>query len=237
MKNFGLDCRQAVLNSFNLAIESLKKDIENKTEESKVNLTFRQDNSIFINVKVADDEARIKLEATVVRENNKQIAKIKELCEAPVFFAREIEKINVSRLEIKGENTLFTFTLQDTAFSGFMDGAMRNAVYKIVNLAYHNSVGKELTRQVLLLGDISMAKWNGKTYFREDPYSTIYDNYGNVVLCNDNDYEDIESAFAITIGKHHTLKGHKKLNGFAVLNFKNGFHIEAKGFDPEENMW
>ena len=85
MKNFGLDHRQAVLDSFNLAIEALKKDIENKTEESKVNLTFRQDNSIFINVKVADDEARIKIEATVIRENNRQIAKIKELCESPVF--------------------------------------------------------------------------------------------------------------------------------------------------------
>lgn len=237
MKNFGLDHRQAVLDSFNLAIEALKKDIENKTEESKVNLTFRQDNSIFINVKVADDEARIKIEATVIRENNKQIAKIKELCESPVFFAREIEKINVSRLEIQGENTIFTFTLQDISFSGFFDDAVRNAIYEIVNLGYYNSIGEKLSKRVLLLNDIIMAKCNGKTYFREVPLFTIYDSYGNIILSDDKDYEDIKSAFAIKISKHHTLKSFKELRGFAVLDFGKGFHVEAKGFDPKENMW
>ena len=237
MKNFGLDHRQAVLDSFNLAIEALKKDIENKTEESKVNLTFRQDNSIFINVKVADDEARIKIEATVIRENNKQIAKIKELCEAPVFFAREIEKINVSRLEIQGENTIFTFTLQDISFSGFFDDAVRNAVYEIINLGYHNSIGEKPPKRVLLLNDIIMAKCNGKTYFREIPLYTIYDNYGNIILSDNKDYEDIKSAFVIKRSKHHTLKSFRELRGFAVLDFGKGFHVEAKGFDPKENMW
>lgn len=237
MKNFGLDYRQAALDSFNLAIEVLKKNIENKTEESKVNLTFRQDNSIFINVRAADDEASIKLEAIVIRENNRQIAKIKELCEGPVFFAREIERVNVSRLEIKGKNTLFTFTLQDMAFSGFMDGAIRNAIYEIVNLGYYNSIGEKLSKRVLLLNDIVMAKCNGKTYFREIPLSTIYDNYGNIILSNDKDYEDISSAFAIKIGKHHTLKSFRELRGFVVLDFGKGFHVEAKGFNPEENMW
>ena len=81
MKNFGLDYRQAVLDSFNLAIEALKKDIKNKTEESKVNLTFRQDNSIFINVQVANDEARIKLEAIIVRENNRAMRISRFLCQ------------------------------------------------------------------------------------------------------------------------------------------------------------
>lgn len=236
MEKFGLNQRKAVLESFDLAIEALKKNVENGTKEAKIELTFRQDNNIFVDIKVANDEVDIKLEATIICENNKLIAKAKELCET--FFAREIERINISRLEIKeSKKQQFSIILQNISFSGFMDGAIRNAVYKIVNLAYYNSIGKELTRQVLLLGNISMAKWNGKTYFREDPYSTIYDNYGNVVLCNDNDYEYIESAFAIKIGKHHTLKGHKRLNGFAVLNFKNGFHVEAKGFDPADNMW
>ena len=236
MEKFGLNQRKAVLESFDLAIEALKKNVENGTKEAKVELTFRQDNNIFVDIKVANDEVDIKLEATIICENNKLIARAKELCET--FFAREIERINISRLEIKeSKKQQFSIILQNISFSGFMDGAVRNAAYKIVNLSYYNNVGKELPKQVLLLGDISMAKCNGRTYFREDPLSTIYDNYGNVVLCNDNDYEDIESAFAITIGKHHTLKNHKKLNGFVALDFKYGFHIEAKGFNPEENMW
>ena len=52
MEKFGLNQRKAVLESFDLAIEALKKNVENGTKEAKVELTFRQDNNIFVDIKV-----------------------------------------------------------------------------------------------------------------------------------------------------------------------------------------
>ena len=235
MEKFGIDQRKVVLESFNSVIEAFEKDIKNKTEETKIDITFREDNSIFIEAKATINKIYIKFEASVVRENSKLIAKAKTICDIPTFFAREIEKVDILGLCIKGENS--SFILQKASFSGFFDGAIRNAIYELINLGYHNSIGEKLSKRVLLLNDIVMAKCNGKTYFREIPLSTIYDNYGNIILSNDKDYEDISSAFAIKIGKHHTLKSFRELRGFVVLDFGKGFHVEAKGFDPKENMW
>ena len=239
MEKFGIDQRKVVLESFDLVIDALKKDIENKTKEAKVELSFRQDNNIFVDVKVANNEVDIKFEAIIIRKKNERITKAKELCKIPAFFDQEIERINISRLEIKEvKEQQFSFILQNIYFSGFMDGPIRRAMHKIVNLTYHNNIGKELPQQVLLLGDISMAKCNGNTYFREDPLSTIYDSYGIIVMKDDNNYKDIEYAFFHkNVHNHHAPQTRKGLIGFVVLDFEKGFHIEAKGFDPKENMW
>lgn len=236
MEKFGIDQRKVVSGAFNSIVEAFEKDVKNKTEETKIDITFREDNSIFIEAKATIDKIYIKFEASVVHENSKTITRAKEICSVPTFFIKEIGRINLLGLYIKGEDASFILQ-KNMLFSSFFDGDIRNAIYKLIVLNYHNTIGEELPKIVLLDNDIEIAKKDGKTYFREIPLSTIYDNYGNIILSNDKDYEDISSAFAIEISEHHTLKGFRELRGLVVLDFGKGFHVEAEGFNPEENMW
>lgn len=48
MEKFGIDQRKVVSEAFNSIVEAFEKDIKNKTEETKIDITFREDNSIFI---------------------------------------------------------------------------------------------------------------------------------------------------------------------------------------------
>ena len=236
MEKFGIDQRKVISEAFNSIVEVFEKDIKNKTEETKIDITFREDNSIFIEAKATIDEVYIKFEASVVHENSKTITRAKEICSVPTFFIKEIGRINLLGLCIKGEDASFILQ-KNMLFSSFFDRDIRNAIYKLIVLNYRNTVGKELPKRVLLDNDIEIAKQDGKTYFREVPLATIYDNYGNAISPNDKDYEDISSAFAIKISEHHTLKGFRELRGLVVLDFGKGFHVEAEGFNPEENMW
>ena len=122
-------------------------------------------------------------------------------------------------------------------FSSFFDGDIRNAIYKLIVLNYRNTTGKELPKIVLLDNDIEIAKKDGKTYFREIPLATIYDNYGNATSSKDEDYEYISEAFSIEISQRQTFQKFKEFKGLVVLDFEKGFHVEAEGFNPEENMW
>lgn len=236
MEKFGIDQRKVVLESFNSVVEAFEKDVKNKTEETKIDITFREDNSIFIEAKATIDKVYIKFEASVVHENSKTITRAKEICSVPTFFIKEVGRTNLLGLYIKGEDASFILQ-KNMLFSSFFDRDIRNAIYKLIVLNYRNTVGKELPKRVLLDNDMEIAKKDGKTYFRETPLATIYDSYGNTISPNDKDYEDISSAFAIKISEHHTLKGFRELKGLVVLDFGKGFHVEAKGFNPEENMW
>lgn len=236
MEKFGIDQRKVVLESFNSVVEAFEKDVKNKTEETKIDITFREDNSIFIEAKATIDKVYIKFEASVVHENSKTITRAKEICSVPTFFIKEVGRTNLLGLYIKGEDASFILQ-KNMLFSSFFDRDIRNAIYKLIVLNYRNTVGKELPKRVLLDNDMEIAKKDGKTYFRETPLATIYDSYGNTISPNDKDYEDISSAFAIKISEHHTLKGFRELKGLVVLDFGKGFHVEAEGFNPEENMW
>ena len=236
MEKFGIDQRKVVSEAFNSIVEAFEKDIKNKTKETKIDITFREDNSIFIEAKATIDEVYIKFEASVVHKNSKTITRAKEICSIPTFFIKEIGRISLLGLYIKGEDTSFILQ-KNMLFSSFFDGDIRNAIYKLIVLNYRNTIGEELPKIVLLDNDIEIAKQDGKTYFREIPLATIYDSYGNAISPNDKDYEDISSAFAIKISEHHTLKGFRELRGLVVLDFGKGYHVEAKGFNPEENMW
>ena len=236
MEKFGIDQRKVVSEAFNSVVEAFEKDVKNKTEETKIDITFREDNSIFIEAKATIDKVYIKFEASVVHENSKTITRAKEICSVPTFFIKEVGRTNLLGLYIKGEDASFILQ-KNMLFSSFFDRDIRNAIYKLIVLNYRNTVGEELPKRVLLDNDMEIAKKDGKTYFRERPLATIYDNYGNAISPNDKDYEDISSAFAIKISEHHTLKGFRELKGLVVLDFGKGFHVEAEGFNPEENMW
>lgn len=60
MEKFGIDQRKVVSKAFNSIVEAFEKDIKNKTEETKIDITFREDNSIFIEAKAAIDKVYIK---------------------------------------------------------------------------------------------------------------------------------------------------------------------------------
>ena len=236
MEKFGIDQRKVVSEAFNSIVEAFEKDIKNKTEETKIDITFREDNSIFIEAKAAIDKVYIKFEASVVNENSKTIIRAKEICGTPTFFIKEIGRINLLGLYIKGEDASFILQ-KNMLFSSFFDGDIRNAIYKLIVLNYRNTIGKELPKRVLLDNDMEIAKKDGKTYFREVPLATIYDSYGNATSSNDKDYEYISEAFSIEISQHRTLQKFREFKGLVVLDSENGFHIEAEGFNPEENMW
>lgn len=236
MEKFGIDQRKVVSKAFNSIVEAFEKDIKNKTEETKIDITFREDNSIFIEAKAAIDKVYIKFEASVVHENSKTITRAKEICGTPTFFIKEIGRINLLGLYIKGEDASFILQ-KNMLFSSFFDGDIRNAIYKLIVLNYRNTTGKELPKIVLLDNDIEIAKKDGKTYFREIPLATIYDNYGNATSSKDEDYEYISEAFSIEISQRQTFQKFKEFKGLVVLDFEKGFHVEAEGFNPEENMW
>ena len=236
MEKFGIDQRKVVSEAFNSIVEAFEKDIKNKTEETKIDITFREDNSIFIEAKAAIDKVYIKFEASVVNENSKTIIRAKEICSIPTFFIKEIGRINLLGLYIKGEDASFILQ-KNMLFSSFFDGDIRNAIYKLIVLNYRNTIGKELPKRVLLDNDMEIAKKDGKTYFREVPLATIYDSYGNATSSNDKDYEYISEAFSIEISQHRTLQKFREFKGLVVLDSEKGFHIEAEGFNPEENMW
>ena len=236
MEKFGIDQRKVVSEAFNSIVEAFEKDIKNKTEETKIDITFREDNSIFIEAKAAIDKVYIKFEASVVNENSKTIIRAKEICSIPTFFIKEIGRINLLGLYIKGEDASFILQ-KNMLFSSFFDGDIRNAIYKLIVLNYRNTTGKELPKIVLLDNDIEIAKKDGKTYFREIPLATIYDNYGNATSSKDEDYEYISEAFSIEISQRQTFQKFKEFKGLVVLDFEKGFHVEAEGFNPEENMW
>ena len=236
MEKFGIDQRKVVSEAFNSIVEAFEKDIKNKTEETKIDITFREDNSIFIEAKAAIDKVYIKFEASVVNENSKTITRAKEICGTPTFFIKEIGRINLLGLYIKGEDASFILQ-KNMLFSSFFDGDIRNAIYKLIVLNYRNTTGKELPKIVLLDNDIEIAKKDGKTYFREIPLATIYDNYGNATSSKDEDYEYISEAFSIEISQRQTFQKFKEFKGLVVLDFEKGFHVEAEGFNPEENMW
>jgi hypothetical protein len=236
MEKFGIDQRKVVSEAFNSIVEAFEKDIKNKTEETKIDITFREDNSIFIEAKAAIDKVYIKFEASVVNENSKTIIRAKEICGTPTFFIKEIGRINLLGLYIKGEDASFILQ-KNMLFSSFFDGDIRNAIYKLIVLNYRNTIGKELPKRVLLDNDMEIAKKDGKTYFREVPLATIYDSYGNATSSNDKDYEYISEAFSIEISQHRTLQKFREFKGLVVLDSEKGFHIEAEGFNPEENMW
>ena len=236
MEKFGIDQRKVVSEAFNSIVEAFEKDIKNKTEETKIDITFREDNSIFIEAKAAIDKVYIKFEASVVNENSKTITRAKEICSIPTFFIKEIGRINLLGLYIKGEDASFILQ-KNMLFSSFFDGDIRNAIYKLIVLNYRNTTGKELPKIVLLDNDIEIAKKDGKTYFREIPLATIYDNYGNATSSKDEDYEYISEAFSIEISQRQTFQKFKEFKGLVVLDSEKGFHIEAEGFNPEENMW
>ena len=236
MEKFGIDQRKVVSEAFNSIVEAFEKDIKNKTEETKIDITFREDNSIFIEAKAAIDKVDIKFEASVVNENSKTITRAKEICGTPTFFIKEIGRINLLGLYIKGEDASFILQ-KNMLFSSFFDGDIRNAIYKLIVLNYRNTIGKELPKRVLLDNDMEIAKKDGKTYFREVPLATIYDSYGNATSSNDKDYEYISEAFSIEISQHRTLQKFREFKGLVVLDSEKGFHIEAEGFNPEENMW
>ena len=236
MEKFGIDQRKVVSEAFNSIVEAFEKDIKNKTEETKIDITFREDNSIFIEAKAAIDKVYIKFEASVVNENSKTIIRAKEICGTPTFFIKEIGRINLLGLYIKGEDASFILQ-KNMLFSSFFDGDIRNAIYKLIVLNYRNTIGKELPKRVLLDNDMEIAKKDGKTYFREVPLATIYDSYGNATSSNDRDYEYISEAFSIEISQHRTLQKFREFKGLVVLDSEKGFHIEAEGFNPEENMW
>lgn len=236
MEKFGIDQRKVVSEAFNSIVEAFEKDIKNKTEETKIDITFREDNSIFIEAKAAIDKVYIKFEASVVNENSKTIIRAKEICGTPTFFIKEIGRINLLGFYIKGEDASFILQ-KNMLFSSFFDGDIRNAIYKLIVLNYRNTIGKELPKRVLLDNDMEIAKKDGKTYFREVPLATIYDSYGNATSSNDKDYEYISEAFSIEISQHRTLQKFREFKGLVVLDSEKGFHIEAEGFNPEENMW
>ena len=236
MEKFGIDQRKVVSEAFNSIVEAFEKDIKNKTEETKIDITFREDNSIFIEAKATINKIYIKFEASVVHENSKTITRAKEICSIPTFFIKEIGRINLLGLYIKGEDASFILQ-KNMLFSSFFDGDIRNAIYKLIVLNYRNTTGKELPKIVLLDNDIEIAKKDGKTYFREIPLATIYDNYGNATSSKDEDYEYISEAFSIEISQRQTFQKFKEFKGLVVLDFEKGFHVEAKGFDPKENMW
>jgi len=236
MEKFGIDQRKVVSEAFNSIVEAFEKDIKNKTEETKIDITFREDNSIFIEAKAAIDKVYIKFEASVVNENSKTIIRAKEICGTPTFFIKEIGRINLLGLYIKGEDASFILQ-KNMLFSSFFDGDIRNAIYKLIVLNYRNTIGKELPKRVLLDNDMEIAKKDGKTYFREVPLATIYDSYGNATSSNDKDYEYISETFSIEISQHRTLQKFREFKGLVVLDSEKGFHIEAEGFNPEENMW
>ena len=236
MEKFGIDQRKVVSEAFNSIVEAFEKDIKNKTEETKIDITFREDNSIFIEAKATINKIYIKFEASVVHENSKTITRVKEICSIPTFFIKEIGRINLLGLYIKGEDASFILQ-KNMLFSSFFDGDIRNAIYKLIVLNYRNTTGKELPKIVLLDNDIEIAKKDGKTYFREIPLATIYDNYGNATSSKDEDYEYISEAFSIEISQRQTFQKFKEFKGLVVLDFEKGFHVEAEGFNPEENMW
>lgn len=236
MEKFGIDQRKVVSEAFNSIVEAFEKDIKNKTEETKIDITFREDNSIFIEAKATINKIYIKFEASVVHENSKTITRAKEICGIPTFFIKEIGRINLLGLYIKGEDASFILQ-KNMLFSSFFDGDIRNAIYKLIVLNYRNTTGKELPKIVLLDNDIEIAKKDGKTYFREIPLATIYDNYGNATSSKDEDYEYISEAFSIEISQRQTFQKFKEFKGLVVLDSEKGFHIEAEGFNPEENMW
>lgn len=236
MEKFGIDQRKVVSEAFNSIVEAFEKDIKNKTEETKIDITFREDNSIFIEAKATINKIYIKFEASVVHENSKTITRAKEICSIPTFFIKEIGRINLLGLYIKGEDASFILQ-KNMLFSSFFDGDIRNAIYKLIVLNYRNTTGKELPKIVLLDNDIEIAKKDGKTYFREIPLATIYDNYGNATSSKDEDYEYISEAFSIEISQRQTFQKFKEFKGLVVLDFEKGFHVEAEGFNPEENMW
>ena len=229
MEKFGIDQRKVVSEAFNSTVEAFEKDIKNKTEETKIDITFREDNSIFIEAKAAIDKVYIKFEASVVNENSKTITRAKEICGTPTFFIKEIGRINLLGLYIKGEDASFILQ-KNMLFSSFFDGDIRNAIYKLIVLNYRNTIGKELPKRVLLDNDMEIAKKDGKTYFREVPLATIYDSYGNATSSNDKDYEYISEAFSIEISQHRTLQKFREFKGLVVLDSEKGFHIEAEGF-------
>lgn len=236
MEKFGIDQRKVVSEAFNSIVEAFEKDIKNKTEETKIDITFREDNSIFIEAKATINKIYIKFEASVVHENSKTITRAKEICGIPTFFIKEIGRINLLGLYIKGEDASFILQ-KNMLFSSFFDGDIRNAIYKLIVLNYRNTTGKELPKIVLLDNDIEIAKKDGKTYFREIPLATIYDNYGNATSSKDEDYEYISEAFSIEISQRQTFQKFKEFKGLVVLDSEKGFHIEAEGFNSEENMW
>lgn len=236
MEKFGIDQRKVVSEAFNSIVEAFEKDIKNKTEETKIDITFREDNSIFIEAKATINKIYIKFEASVVHENSKTITRAKEICGTPTFFIKEIGRINLLGLYIKGEDASFILQ-KNMLFSSFFDGDIRNAIYKLIVLNYRNTIGKELPKRVLLDNDMEIAKKDGKTYFREVPLATIYDSYGNATSSNDKDYEYISEAFSIEISQHRTLQKFKEFKGLVVLDSEKGFYIEAEGFNSEENMW
>ena len=204
---------------------------------NKLNIFYnREDNSIFIEAKAAIDKVYIKFEASVVHENSKTITRAKEICGTPTFFIKEIGRINLLGLYIKGEDASFILQ-KNMLFSSFFDGDIRNAIYKLIVLNYRNTIGKELPKRVLLDNDMEIAKKDGKTYFREVPLATIYDSYGNATSSNDKDYEYISEAFSIEISQHRTLQKFREFKGLVVLDSEKGFYIEAEGFNSEENMW
>ena len=107
MKKFGIDQRKVVSEAFNSIVEAFEKDVKNKTEETKIDITFREDNSIFIEAKATIDKIYIKFEASVVHENSKTITRAKEICSVPTFFIKEIGRINLLGLYIYGEDASF----------------------------------------------------------------------------------------------------------------------------------
>ena len=72
MEKFGIDQRKVVSEAFNSVVEAFEKDIKNKTKETKIDIVFREDNSIFIEAKATIDKVYIKFEASVVHENSKK---------------------------------------------------------------------------------------------------------------------------------------------------------------------
>lgn len=236
MKYFQFSYNCVVSEAFKMAIDAIRKDINEASKTSDVKLTFQLDGTIKLDVKAALDNVKASFEAVVVRDRtNESIKKAKLLC--PALFLREIEQVLINNLEVYNKETLDVNQLNGT-FSGLSDSTICELAYELIRLAYLQNLKKDMPKYKLVMDKFHVVQRYGMTYFVEKSFDgVIYDQFGNTLSTNDGDYDEIFNLFQHKLDDHRMFCGYKEYDGFVILGFKDGFHVEADGFNAADNMW
>ena len=248
MNYFQFAYHSIVLEAFKVAIDAIKKDLAENSKTADVRITsaltgeeinpaLQSSGAIRLTVKAEIDDTKVSFVADIDRDNiNNKVEKARVLC--PTFFAREIMQVLVYELEVRNKEHSGVHELKG-AFSGFSDSLIRNLAYELIRLAYLKKRGEEMPKCVLLLNKFRVVRRNGIAFFAENDYfySIIYDQFGNILTPNDSDYDEVYNLFNHKIDECRTFCGYREYDGFAILEFNGGYHIEADGFNAADNMW
>ena len=248
MNYFQFAYHSIVLEAFKMAIDAIKKDLAENTKTADVKITsaltgdnidpvLQKSGTIRLKVKAELDDTKVSFVADINRDNiSNKVEKARALC--PTFFAREIMQVIVYKLEVHNKEHSGVHELKG-AFSGFSDSLIRNLAYELIRLAYLQKLGKEMPKCLLLLNKFRLVRRNGISFFAENDYfySIIYDQFGNILTPDNSDYDEVYNLFNHKIDEHRTFCGYREYDGFAILGFNEGYHIEADGFNAAENMW